>query len=124
MNANPHQVEMFGADPTPRQQAARRRDDGIARALDHAEKARRQWKQRALEALGAFLRERELPFLAETFRAFATATKGVEEPPDARAWGAVMQAGKRAGMIVSCGAERALTSNLSFKVLWKRKKEG
>jgi hypothetical protein len=116
MSTNP-QREMF-------RKIARRRDDGIQRALDHAEQENRNWRESALLLLETFLLERGgIPFLAEAFRVYAKRSKRVPDPPDARAWGAVMTAAKKSGMIVACGAERALTSNLSFKVLW-RKKEG
>ena len=103
------------------EQAEQRRDRGIKRGLTHAEQERLGWRLKALQVLGHFLSERrELPFLTEAFRMYAR-TKFVADPPDARAWGAVMRAAQKEGMIESCGAERALTSNLSYKVLWKRK---
>jgi hypothetical protein len=120
MSANPHQAEMFG--PEAHQEAVERRDDGIARALEHAEQETPDWRVGAIRALECFLRERgNLPFLAEVFRVFATSNALVEEPPDARAWGAVMTRAKKLGLVESCGAGRAITSNLSFKVLWKKK---
>lgn len=117
------QTDLFIPTPTPDQVAIRRRDRGIERALTHAEQERRNWLNLGLQAMNRFLGVRgNLPFLAEAFRVYAKQNH-VPDPPDARAWGGVMTAAKREKLIESCGAERALTSNLSYKVLWKKKEE-
>ena len=115
------QADLFSPTPNPVQVAETRRDKGIQRGLTHAEQERLGWKLLALQALGRFLGERgDIPFLAEVFRIYARKNH-VPDPPDARAWGAVMTAAKKEGMVESCGYAPALTSNLSPKVLWKRK---
>src|SRR5262245_43916112 len=43
---------------------------------------------------------------------------GLPEPTDGRAWGAVLQRARRAGLIEPAGTRKAVTSNLSPKVLW------
>lgn len=97
--------------------ARARRDDGITRAIDHAEAARQGWKKRAHGYLLEFLTTRRLgdTFLAEDVRQFAA---GLDAPPDGRAWGWVFQDASRRGFIVKAGYAPAKSSNLSPKVLW------
>lgn len=96
--------------------ARARRDDGIERAGDHAGD---RWKRSARGYLLEFLTVRPSTFLAEDVRAFAE-LRGLETPPDGRAWGAVMQAAARERLIAKVGYAPARSSNLSPKVLWKR----
>ena len=114
MSASPSQREMF--------QAETRRDSGIQSAIDHAEEVKKGWRRDALAVLEKFLGQRgSVEFLTEAFRVYAKQSGLIADPPDPRAWGGVMVAAKHVGLIESCGAERALTSNLSFKVLWRKK---
>lgn len=121
MTTAPQQFSMFESNPTPEKAAETRRDKGIKRGLTHAEQEKLGWTLLALQSLGHFLGERgDIPFLAEIFRVYAKQNH-VPDPPDARAWGGVMRRAQKEGLISSCGAERALTSNCSFKVLWKKR---
>jgi hypothetical protein len=95
--------------------AIARRDQGIARAGDHAGD---RWKRSARGYLLEFLSSPRLEFLAEDVREFAEG-RGIESPPDGRAWGAVMRSAQRDGLICAVGAARAKSSNLSYKVLWR-----
>jgi hypothetical protein len=54
--------------------------------------------------------------LAENVRNWAS--DKLPDPPDGRAWGAVMQRARRAGYIRKVGYREAQSSNLSPKVLW------
>lgn len=93
-----------------------RRDDGIARAIEHAGD---RWKRLARGYLVEYLAGRRIgdDFLAEHVRDFAA---GLESPPDGRAWGHVMRAASREGLIRNVGYAPARSSNLSPKVLWRR----
>lgn len=103
--------------------AQARRDDGIARAGEHAGK---RWQRQALGYLLEFLttpRSAE-PFLVEVVREFAEG-RGCDAPPDGRAWGIVArEAGRekpdRPAIILKDGYAPAKSSNLSAKVLWRR----
>lgn len=98
-----------------------RRDASIEQGMTTAQKEMANWRRLAMTALRDFLAQRgEHPFLTEAFRMFARG-HGVPDPPDARTWGGVMTAAKKEKLIESVGFDRALTSNLSPKVLWKRK---
>lgn len=95
--------------------ARARRDDGIDRAGEHAGAV---WKRRATGYLLEYLATpfRCTIFLAEDVREFA---KGLEDPPDPRAWGAVFRDAARKGLIVKMGYMPAKSSNLSPKVAWR-----
>jgi hypothetical protein len=103
-----------------RKDAEERRDDGMARAEQHAEAEIPKWKDLALDALCTFVSSRANPFLTEDFRVWTIATNACPQPPEPRAWGAVMSAAKARGLVTPCGTGRAATSNLSPKVLWQR----
>jgi hypothetical protein len=103
-----------------RSEAAARRDDGIERAASHAERVSDGWKARARGYLLEYLatRRRGDDFLAEVAREFAEG-RGMDAPPDGRAWGAVFQSAAREKLIVKAGYSPARSSNLSPKVLWR-----
>lgn len=96
--------------------AIARRDDGIARAIEHAGQ---RWKRLARGYVLEYLAAQSESFLAEDARAFAERL-GFEAPPDGRAWGAVIQGAAREGLIAKVGYAPAKSSNLSPKVLWRR----
>lgn len=94
--------------------AKARRDEGIQRAGDHAGDA---WQRRARGYLLEYLATFRESFLTEDVRAFAD-ERGLDKPPDGRAWGVVMQSAKREGLIRANGWGAAKSSNLSGKVKW------
>lgn len=98
--------------------AAARRDDGMQRAVDHAERVAAGWKRRAHGYLLEFLCSRKESFLTEDVREFSE-RKGLDAPPDGRAWGAIMRAAAKEKIITKIGYAPAKSSNLSPKVLWK-----
>lgn len=97
-----------------------RRDDGIKRAIDHAGV---RWRRLAMGYLKEYLATLRIgdDFLAEHARSFAAGLQ-FEEPPDGRAWGAVLRDAAKQGLIVKVGYRAARSSNLSPKVLWRRVK--
>jgi hypothetical protein len=95
-----------------------RRDIGMERAVEHADRKEPDWSAQAMAALLDFVMVyADMPFLAEEVRAHAD---WIPPPPDGRAWGAVFQRAAREGHIVRLGYAPAKSSNLSPKVLWGR----
>lgn len=88
---------------------------GAARAANRAGEG---WKIAALAAVEAYcIAHPGETFMAEQIREWAT---HVPPPPDGRAWGHVMQAARRYGIIEAAGYAPAVSSNGSPKVLWRR----
>lgn len=112
------QLDMFAQSYTD---AELRRDTGINAAIEHADREIAEWSDRAVEFVRLFARAAVGvgEFLAENARHFAHA-RGLPDPPDGRAWGAVMRRARRAGYIKNVGYRAARSSNLSPKVLWAR----
>lgn len=69
------------------------------RAEEHAEAVAAGWQDRAVELIRAYP-ERE--FMTEDLREYA-GSMNFPEPPDTRAWGAVVRRAAREGMIRSMG---------------------
>lgn len=65
------------------------RDEGIKKAIDHANEDSWGWGERAYEKLLAFLEIHNEPFLAEEVRDYAEKL-GLEIPPSLRSWGSIM----------------------------------
>jgi len=83
--------------------AKKLRDDGMKRAIDHAEKDYPGWKDMAFGYLKEYLtRSNAVEFTGERVRIFAE-SEGFIKPPDKRAWGSVMTRGAKAGLIVKIG---------------------
>lgn len=100
-------------------QARARRDLGMARAADKAEREVTGWSEVALAFVRRFVSDRPHPFLAEDVRA-AAKVWGLIEPQNAKAWGPVIKRAERAGVVRACGYAPANSSNRSPKVLWRR----
>lgn len=101
--------------------AAEARDLGMQRAVDHANREEPEWSGQALGQLTAYANIIGRPFLIEEARVWAEA-HGLPNPPDARAWGAVVKraAHKKKPVIVRAGAAPAASSHCSLKPLWVR----
>lgn len=97
--------------------AANRRDVGMARAIDHADREQPGWKDDALEFLEDFARRNSKPFLAEDVVS-QWRLLGNPSPPDGRAWGGVIRSAASQGTICKVGYAPANTSNRSPKCLW------
>jgi hypothetical protein len=96
------------------------RRDGHRAALAsaaHADVVVADWTTKATASLLAFAQDRP-PFLVEQARR-AAESLGLPRPPDRRAWGAVVQRLRRAGVLVCVGYAPAVDSNGSPKCLWQ-----
>ena len=98
------------------------RAKGHAAAKRSADRAGMAWQDHAITYLCSYVRNCLTPFLAEDVVQFACRDGLCPEPPDARAWGHVMQRAKRMGLIEPCGYRAARSSNGSPKVLWRAKR--
>jgi hypothetical protein len=99
--------------------ATTRRDLGIERSGGKAERTAPGWQGRALAHLAEYIQTQHgAEFLTEDF-VRAAGARGLEAPPDARAYGSVMRAARLRGLIVKTGYRLALSSNMSPKCLWK-----
>jgi len=78
------------------------------------------WRVNALDALRRFLRSiGARSFLAEELKAWAQENaRWLPIPPDGRAWGSVILAAKRAGLVEAGGFE--IDKFASPKTLWRR----
>ena len=101
----------------------RRRDDGMARALDHADREVPSWSVQAwgylLEFLGSVTTNQQ--FMAEEVRHFAE-KRGFELPPDRRAWGGVIVRASKRGMVrrIGYGKHEDPKSHHAPATLWVR----
>lgn len=94
------------------------RDTGIHDSAEHAEHDIPGWQEDAVECARQYAAGRGGDtFLAEDVRYWAR-INGLPEPPEPRAWGAVIRAASKAGYIRRAGYGKARSSNLSPKVLW------
>jgi hypothetical protein len=94
------------------------RDQGIAQALEHADRDTPRWSSIAYEFLCKFAQTHEGEFMAEYVRA---ASRGIiPPPPDERAWGGVFTKAYRAGVIRSVRYERCVSPELHRvpKIVW------
>ena len=96
--------------------AAQRRNVGMQRAADHADRETPDWRDQAYEFLLTFARANH-EFLSEDF-VEAAVSRGIPKPPDGRAWGAIVRRAAVAGAIRRVGAAPARTSNCSLKPVW------
>lgn len=103
--------------PSAEELARARRDLGIARAADHADRVSPEWKAKALAQVKAYAALHP-HFLAEHARGFAEAN-GLPAAVEPRAWGNVMRCAAFAGFIVADGYAPANSSNRSPKTLWR-----
>lgn len=97
--------------------ARTRRDVGMKRAGDHADRVSLEWRETAWQLLVMYLVGHREDFLAEQFVAWASPM--IVRPPDPRAWGCVLMMARRRGTIVKVGYRPAATSNMSPKCLWR-----
>lgn len=107
------------------------RDEGMTRAVDHANRVESEWSGQALGYLRLYADSNAgHPFLIEEARAWAE-LQGLPAPPDARSWGAVTRrAAHRKPAIIEPvlhdGAQltRKGIVNASPKPLWQRAHRG
>ena len=104
------------ADRNEYSEAGARRDDGMQRAVEHADAVEVFWSESAYSHLRDFCRL-QTSFLTEEAREFAE-SRGLTPPPDGRAWGAVIRRAAKDGLIQRIGYKPAKSSNLAPKCLW------
>ncbi len=78
------------------------KEEGIERAVNHANEVTPNWSDRAASLLKEFISVCHTPFMAENFREYAE-KQGLEEPPSKRAFGGVITRAKSMGWIKSIG---------------------
>lgn len=96
--------------------ARARRDVGMSRSVNHAGAV---WAATAFAFVVRYALTHSEPFMTEDVIR-AAASEGLPEPPDRRAFGAIMKKAQREGHIVADGYAPAATSNCSPKVRWRR----
>lgn len=99
--------------------ARKRRDEGIASSLAHADADHPKWSVRAFRLLVQYVSETNHPFTIEHFRPWAYA-HGLEEPSEERAFGGVTCKAIRDGVIVRVGYAPAASSNNAVKALYAK----
>lgn len=96
------------------------RDEGMQRAIGHADSVDEGWSDRAYSMLVDFLaRSGGRAFFAEEIRIEAEAA-GFPAPPDRRAWGAVVNRAVRAGVVrrIGYGPQQSPNSHCAPKSIW------
>ena len=100
------------------------RDKGMEQAISHADGAtlcwRESWSKRALVLCQMFAETHDV-FSAEEIRFWSTVL--IEEPPSLRAWGSVIIAAAKAGMIEKIGYCQVTnpTAHRANAALWRSK---
>lgn len=93
------------------------RDEGMSRAMDHAERADTGWGDSAYAFLVDFARHNAC-FISEDV---SDASKGVPafvQPPTDRAWGSVYRRAVKDGVIAQDGCGRSRRRHASICPLW------
>lgn len=94
------QLELFDLPPEPT--GAELRDDGIERAVSHANEKHEDWADSAYNFLLMYMRKpNHQEFMAEEVREAAYGI--VAEPPSLRAWGGIIRKAAIAGYIERIG---------------------
>lgn len=93
------------------------RDEGMARAITHADNVNEKWSDLAYDFLRRYIRTHAF-FMAEDVR---EASKGtIPEPPHNRAWGGIVRRAATEGLIVGCGIRKVKnpTSHCANAAVW------
>ena len=99
-------------------ESIRNRNAGIAQSLDNADRKTPSWKQRALEYVRRYPRNE---FMTENVRHYAY-SRGLPHPPSERAWGGVMVAACKEGLIERVGFASVSNPNAhrTPATVWRR----
>lgn len=81
------------------------RDDGMEKALQHANSANPEWSTKAAAFLRKYISYTATPFMAEDVR-MAAINANVPEPPSKRAWGPIILKARKDGLIKSLGTDK------------------
>lgn len=93
------------------------RDEGMERAITHANEETENWSDIAFDFLKRFINSHAF-FMAEDVR---EASYGiVPEPPHKRAWGGIIRRAATEGLIISCGIRKVKnpTAHCANAALW------
>lgn len=91
------------------------RDEGIQRAVEHADAVEVDWSERAYRWLERMrFRRPGFRFTTEQLRAFSL-FDDIPEPPDARAWGGIAVRAARAGLIEATGEFKKCMSPIGHR---------
>lgn len=94
---------------------------GASQAAAHADRVRPSWSATALNYLREYAAARPTSaFMAEDVRV-AASLAGFPPPPDARAWGRVVQIARDMGLIAFAGyaRQKSLNCHSSPKAMWR-----
>lgn len=91
--------DAMGAPIATRPTARELANDGMIRAVAHADDDEPGWSERAYALLRQYAKD-HTEFATEDARTWAHNEAGLSFPPDGRAWGAVTNRAVRAGLIV------------------------
>jgi hypothetical protein len=87
------------------QQGEALKEEGMRRAVDHADREVLSWSERAYAAVKIFA-IKGLPFTTEEIARWAY-SHGLPVPPDPRAWGSVMRSAVLAGLVEASHYEKS-----------------
>ncbi len=95
------------------------RDEGIKKAVDHADRVDDDWSDRAYGLLLKFMETHVGPFMAEEFRSYC-AMVDFTLPPSARAFGGVIRRASHEGIIekVGHGQVKNIKAHRCFATIW------
>lgn len=95
------------------------KEDGIKRAVDHADRQIETWSERAYKLFVEYCQTVDT-LKAEDARVYAE-EKGLEIPPTKRAWGAIALKAAKNGCIINKGIVKAsnVKCHQGFTTLWE-----
>ena len=102
------------------------KQEGLQRAIDHANGVSPQWSQKAFNVAVEFVKE-ELrsgqPFKTEDIRVWAYLNNKIEKPPNERAWGGVCGRMASQRLIEKIGSTSVTNPKAhgAIATLWKKK---
>lgn len=79
------------------------RDKGISEVITHADKVNDQWSEKCYGLFKDFINAQRVPFQTETFRQSISGL--IDEPPHARAFGAIVVRAVKEGLIKCVGSK-------------------
>ena len=77
------------------------RDEGMQRAIDHADAVNDKWSEKAYTFLLKWLRYQDAEFMTEDVRKASTGL--IPDAPHDRAWGGIIRKAAMAGLIMKVG---------------------
>jgi hypothetical protein len=97
------------------------RDEGMTRAVEHADAVIPGWSDRAMEMLDEYLSQQPGRFIAPDVRAWAH-DRGLPTPPTALSWGSVIRTAAERGKIKRVGYQQYgnATMHTQSVSVWQR----